>query len=196
MTPEQIQREIDAAEPRFISVSKLLPADRNPRLNDDAATSLARAVEEVGWGAPVLIQKSSGKLIAGHTRLKAAQMLKLERLPALVLDVDDRRAKALQLSDNRLAELAAWDWQGLTEELGEFGLDEAEALGFDSKYLEDLAEKIAEFGPLHDREGADDERAMFDGIGFGVVVYCEDESKQVEVLKICEQNRWKCRALT
>ena len=148
MTKDEIQAEIDAAEQTTVAVIDLLPADTNPRRNTDAAGVLAGAVQEVGWGAPVLIQKSSGKLIAGHTRHKAALQLGLERVPALVLDVDDRRAKALQLADNRLGELAAWDWPGLAEDLSAFGLEEVEAFGFDSKYLEDLADKVDGFGPL------------------------------------------------
>lgn len=151
LTIDEIQAEIDRATLVVAPVAELHPADRNPRHNTHAADRLAETVKATGWGAPPLVQKSSGKLIAGHTRLQAAAKLGLERLPVLVLDVDDRRAKALQLADNRLGELAGWDWPGLAEDLGAFGLEEAEALGFDSKYLEDLADKVENFGPL-DRE--------------------------------------------
>lgn len=148
MTPEEIQAEIDSAEQTTMPVAELLPREANPRKNSHAAKALAKTVEEVGWGSAPLIQKSSGMVIAGHTRLKAAKQLGLERLPVRIVDVDDRRAKALALADNRIGELADWDVEGLAQDLSDFGLDEVEKLGFDSKYLEDLADKVEGFGPL------------------------------------------------
>jgi ParB-like chromosome segregation protein Spo0J len=148
MTRDEIQAEIDASESAVVSIVELLPADVNPRRNNDASKALARLVLEMGWGAPPLIQKSTSKLIAGHTRVKAAQIVGLERVPVHILDVDDRRAKALQLADNRMGELAGWDFLELGEELSHFSLEEADALGFDAKYLEELADKVDNFGPL------------------------------------------------
>ena len=147
MSPEEIQAEIDAAVLEVMDVSDIRFADKNPRVNAEAAERLADTVREVGWGAPPLIQRSSGKLIAGDTRLRAARAIGLKRLPVLVLDVDDRRAKALQLADNRIAEIAQWDYVGLAEELEEFSPAELTALGFDTDYLHDLETKIPDFNP-------------------------------------------------
>lgn len=142
MTPEEIQAEIDAAEQKLVSVSELVPREKNPRVNDDAAEALAETVQAVGWGAPPLIQKSTGMVIAGHTRLKAAARLGLERLPVRIVDVDDRRAKALALADNRIGELAEWDTPALAEDLSEFSFEELEALGFDQDYLDALGDEL------------------------------------------------------
>lgn len=163
LTPDEIQAEIDnhqsmtltspdgsteTLSSSAVAIEQLIMRAENPRKNTDAATALAKAISEVGWGSPLLIQKSTGKIIGGHTRMKAARILGLKRLPVRVVDVDDRRAKAMALADNRLGELAGWDFALLADDLSEFGLDEAELLGFDSKFLEDIADKIADFGPL------------------------------------------------
>lgn len=163
MTPEEVQAEIDLGGSTEVTlpdgnletlqnppvpIEMLIPRRDNPRKNDIAAKQLAKTILEVGWGAPVLVQKETGLVIGGHTRLKAAKELGLKRLPVRLVDVDDRRAKAMALADNRVGELAEWDWAGLASDLSEFGLEEVEALGFDSKYLEKLADKVDGFGPL------------------------------------------------
>lgn len=148
LTVKDVQAEIDASEQVVMAIGDLIPREANPRKNTEAAKVLAQTVMAAGWGAAPLVQKSSGMIIAGHTRLKAALQLGLERLPVRVVDVDDKRAKALALADNRVGELAGWDFPGLAEDLGGFSLDEVEALGFDSKFLEDMADKVEAFGPL------------------------------------------------
>jgi hypothetical protein len=163
MTPEEVQLEIDRMSlvevaqddgsvetvmTPSIPIELLQARPDNPRINNEASKVLAKTIAEVGWGAPLLVQKETGMVIGGHTRLKAAQQLGLKRLPVRFVDVDDHRAKAMALADNRVAELATWDWNALAGDLGDFGLEEVEALGFDSKYLEDLAEKVDGFGPL------------------------------------------------
>ena len=160
MTPEQIQAEIDAGEGPTLSLAALEPREDNPRRNTVAAKQLARTIEQTGWGAPIVVQKKTGLIIAGHTRYKAAALLGLERVPVRELDVDYRRAQALALADNRVGEIAEWDFEALAKELETFSLDDAEALGFDSKYLEGLADKIAGFGPM-------DENPRLDELGEG-----------------------------
>lgn len=212
MTPQEIQAKIDAdahyelvgADGEIVEVTaavvpigELIPRPRNPRKNTDAAKALAKAITKVGWGAPILVQRETGVVIGGHTRIKAAHQLGLERLPVRFVDVDDQRAKEMALADNRLAELADWDFTLLGEELSEFGLEDAETLGFDSRFLEKMAAKLDDFGPLDvDASAAPDQSGMLDGIGFGVVVYCDNEEHQRSVLERCESEGWKCRALT
>lgn len=150
MDAAQIQQEIDSGELTRISVAELRPWDDNPRRNRAAAESLAKAVQAIGWGAPIVVQARSRRVIAGHTRLQAAKKIGLESLPAYVIDVDDRRATQIALADNRLGELAAWDLTGLAEQLATFTVDDADVMGFDQAYLDDLSKKVEGFGPLSD----------------------------------------------
>ena len=129
-----------ALETEWVAPSTLTPWSRNPRRNDAAAKRLAVTIEAHGWTTPVLVQSGSGRVIAGHTRLKAAALLGLDRVPVVRLDVDDRQADAIAIADNRLGELAEWDADGLAELLREFVDDDLDigALGWADDELAEL----------------------------------------------------------
>jgi len=55
-------------------LSHFIPYARNPRKNDHAVDRMAASIREFGFRAPVLA-RSSGEVIDGHLRLKAAQKL-------------------------------------------------------------------------------------------------------------------------
>ena len=120
-----------------VPVSALTPWKRNPRKNDEAAKRLASAIGRFGWTTPLLAQKSSGKVIAGHTRLKAAKILGLDVVPVAYLDVNNADAKAIAIADNRLGELAEWDDEGLEALLRELrdGGEDLAFLGYDDDDL-------------------------------------------------------------
>lgn len=136
----------------WVPVGELEPWDRNPRRNTEAAKRVAEAIRKDGWGAPIVAQSGTGRIIAGHTRWKAAAVLGLDVVPVRYVDVDDRSADRMALADNKLAEIADWDTAALADVLEGFSLDEVELMGWDSKELEKLADEV-DFGPL---EGGDD----------------------------------------
>ena len=65
-----------------------------------------------------MVIDSENVIVCGHTRLKAAKKLKLEKVPCVVADdLTADQIKAFRLIDNKTAELASWDFEKLTEEL-------------------------------------------------------------------------------
>jgi hypothetical protein len=116
------------------SVDSIVIYDRNPRKNDEAVAMMAAAIKEYGFKVPLLI-KSTGDLIDGHLRLKAAKKLKMESVPVIVVDdLTDAQIKAFRISINRMAELAEWDEELLSlefDDLKELGVS-IEKTGFDS----------------------------------------------------------------
>lgn len=100
-----------------VKITELKPYENNPRNNDDAAAAVARSIKEFGFKVPVIIDKNN-VIVAGHTRLKAAMLLKLESVPCIVADdLTDEQIKAFRLADNKVAELATWDFEALDKEL-------------------------------------------------------------------------------
>jgi hypothetical protein len=123
-----------------LPVETLIPYAGNPRKNDHAVEQVADAIKRFGFRVPVLA-KSDGTLIDGHLRVKAAQVLGMKDVPAIVCDdLSDADVRALRISINRLATLADWDSDLLGKELAALTADGVgiEALGFDGAALESL----------------------------------------------------------
>lgn len=99
------------------NINDVKPYENNPRKNDEAVEKVANSIKEFGWQQPIVVDKD-GIVIVGHTRLKAAQELGLDKVPVLVAkDLTDDQAKAYRLADNKTSELAIWDFPKLNIEL-------------------------------------------------------------------------------
>ena len=130
-----------------IKTGDLIPYENNPRNNDEAVEFVARSISEFGFKVPIVIDRNN-VIVTGHTRLKAAVRLGLETVPCIRADdLTDDQIKAFRLADNKVGEIATWDFEKLEVEigkidldLGEFGLDFSVA-GFESN-PEDIAAEI------------------------------------------------------
>ena len=101
-----------------ISISKIMPYDRNPRDNDKAVDAVANSIEEFGFQQPIVVDKDM-VIIVGHTRYKAAQQLGLKTVPVVIANnLDEEQVRAYRLADNRTNELATWNEAMLIEEIG------------------------------------------------------------------------------
>jgi DNA modification methylase len=119
-------------------VEKPLPYARNARVcPEQAIAKVAGSIHEFGFKNPILVD-AEGVIIAGHTRLLAAQRLELETVPVIVCaDLSPAKVKALRLADNRTGEETTWDEELLAVEIGELlGLDiDLSLTGFDEGEL-------------------------------------------------------------
>lgn len=124
-----------------VEISRVKPYIRNPRFNDQAVDAVAKSIELYGWHSPIIVDKDYC-IIAGHTRLKAAEKLGLSVIPILVADhLTPEQVKEYRIADNKLAELATWNYELLLSEiesLQDSGLD-LSLLDFE---IVDLAEPI------------------------------------------------------
>lgn len=104
-------------------IEDLKEYENNPRHNDGAIDAVANSIKEFGFKVPIIIDKNN-VIVAGHTRLKAARKLGLETVPCLIADdLTDDQIKAFRLADNKVSELAEWDFTKLEEELNNIELD-------------------------------------------------------------------------
>ena len=100
-----------------ISLSELVPYERNPRRNDKAVNAVKKSIEQFGFKVPIVID-ADNQIVAGHVRFKAARILGFDKLPCIVAsDLTPEQVKAFRLIDNKTAELAGWDYGKLGEEL-------------------------------------------------------------------------------
>jgi DNA modification methylase len=110
MTPLQIE---------YRPVASLIAYARNPRKNDHAVKQMASVIQEFGFRIPI-IAKSTGDVVDGHLRLKAAHHLGMETVPVLLADdLSPSQIKAFRLLANRSATWADWDDELLGLELAD-----------------------------------------------------------------------------
>lgn len=112
-----------------IDINQLIPYEKNPRKNDKAVNFVANSIKEFGFKVPLVVD-SQMIVVCGHTRLKAAKKLGIDKVPCIIADdLSDEQIKAFRLADNKVSEQAEWDFDLLDGEvndilnidLGEFG---------------------------------------------------------------------------
>lgn len=126
-----------------LPIDSLTPYEKNARQHKavDVAV-IKKSIEEFGMCDPIGIWGDKNIIVEGHGRLLALKELGYTEVPCIRLDhLTDEQRKAYALTHNRSAELSAWDFDILDEELkaleDEFDLD---ALGFTELLPEDEPE--------------------------------------------------------
>lgn len=70
--------------------------------------ALKSLIREVGFAEPIVLQKSTKMIIGGHHRVRALKEICVEdgiaipQIPAILLDVDDRTAKRMNIAFNKV----------------------------------------------------------------------------------------------
>ena len=111
-------------------ISQIIPYENNPRDNEGAVDAVAASIREFGFKVPIIIDKNN-VIVAGHTRLKAAQKLGLESVPCVLADdLTEEQVKGFRIADNKTAELADWDFDLLRSEMKKIGGIDMSEFGF------------------------------------------------------------------
>lgn len=106
-----------------VNINDIIPYDKNPRLNDEAVEYVANSIKEFGFKVPVILDKNN-VIITGHTRVKACEKLGIEEIPCIYADdLTEEQVKAFRLADNKVGEIADWDFELLNDELEKINLD-------------------------------------------------------------------------
>lgn len=127
---------------------------QNPRKNDgEPVRKVMESIRRFGFAAPI-VARTNGEVIAGHTRLKAAEALGLDRVPVRYMDLDPAEAHLLALADNKLNEEAEWDASMVASILSDFSFEDAALAGWDNDDLDKLANDLgANAKPFQAEEG-------------------------------------------
>ena len=128
----------------IIPISEIVPYNKNPRLNNQAVEVVAKSIKEFGFQNPIILDKDN-VIIAGHTRLKAAQKLELTEVPVIwANNLSPAQVKAYRIMDNKSGEYADWDFDALLMEIDELKeLDfNTDLTGFSTANLEDIKKDI------------------------------------------------------
>jgi len=102
----------------YVPLESLGVYPRNARTHSKhQIRQIAKSIQEFGFTNPIIVD-GQNTIMAGHGRLRAAQLLNLDRVPTIRLEtLTDDQIRAYVLADNKLAENAGWDKAILAIEL-------------------------------------------------------------------------------
>ncbi len=131
---------------RRVPIASLVPDPANARSHgEENLDAITASLRRFGQAEPLVIQKGTGRIIAGHGRLMAMRQLGWPDADVVDLDVDDMTATARGIASNMTAELAAWDepvLAKLLEQLRDAGA--IEGVGFDDIDIDELLSDVGD----------------------------------------------------
>ena len=110
----------------------------NPRTKR-SIDKVAQSIKEFGFQQPLVIDKKN-IIIVGHTRYEAAKLLELKKVPVIIANISQEKAKAYRIADNKTNEYSEWDYDLLHIELEELSKMQYDLknLGFGEQELESI----------------------------------------------------------
>ena len=99
-----------------VNIEIIKPYENNPRKNEAAIEIVARSIKEFGFKVPVILNEKN-VIVAGHTRILAAKMLGLKKIPVIYAnDLNEQQIKAFRIMENKSQDYAEWDMELLSKE--------------------------------------------------------------------------------
>lgn len=117
-----------------VMLDVLVTDPANARKGNIAA--LVESLREFGQHRPIVVQRSSNRIIAGNHTYMAAQTLGWDSIDVTYVDDDDVKAVRRAIADNATSDQAKWDDESLKALLDSVGSDIA---GIDEALLNRLA---------------------------------------------------------
>jgi len=111
MSDEQVQETKAKQRYAVVGINKVQEHPKNPRIGDVA--KIEKSIKANDFYGAVVVQKSTGYILAGNHRWKAAQKTGLKRIPVIYLDIDDEAATRVLLADNRTSDKSKYDQDAL-----------------------------------------------------------------------------------
>ena len=144
-----------------IKVEKLIPADYNPRKDlqpgDSEYEKIKRSLEEFGYVDPVIWNRTTGRVVGGHQRLKVLVSMGRTEVECVVVELDEEKEKALNVALNKIS--GDWDKEKLAVLMTD--LDAADfdvsLTGFDAAEIDDLFKDTLRDGVEDDDFDVDEE---------------------------------------
>lgn len=151
---------------------------QNPRRG--VVEAIAESIDVNGWYGAIVAQKSTGYILAGNHRYRAAVAAGAKTVPVIWMDIDDEAALRILLADNRTADLGHYDeavLAGILESLPTLG-----GTGYSPLAAAEAALDAAPAAPVDpDPEGG----ATGDSVApdaytpeYGVMIECSSEKQQ------------------
>lgn len=126
-----------------VPVDSLTLYPGNARKGDIRA--IAASLADNQQVAPIVVQRSTRYVLGGNNTLQAAQSLGWAEIDVVFVDVDDRRARKINVTLNRTADLASYDESLLLAQLADLDGD-LDATGYGLDDMDELRRVTGAFG--------------------------------------------------
>lgn len=176
---------------------KLSPLNPRKHFDQEKMRELSQSIKEKGILQPILVRPSNGKfeLVAGERRYKAAQLISLASIPAVIRELDDQQVMEIQIVENLQRE----DIHPMEEADGYFTLSRkgydatkiAEKIGRSVKYVYDRMKLLSLIKEARELFLADKFTA-----GHAILLARLSPSQQKEALDPYNQAVFTCEAVT
>jgi len=169
-------------------IEKPIAYARNARkISEAAVAKVAASIKEFGFRQPLVVD-SEAVIICGHARLLAAKRLGLKEVPVHVaIGLTPAQVKAYRLMDNRSHQETSWDIDLLPLEfadLKDLSID-LSLTGFDDLQVMRFLNGGSAAGPGFN----------VGDIAFKIVLDCDSEVQQAELLRRFTDEGYTCRPL-
>ena len=93
------------------NTAELLPAEYNPRKDlkpgDAEYEKLKRSIQQFGYVEPVIWNRTTGRVVGGHQRLKVLIDMGISEVDCVIVEMDEEKEKALNIALNKIS--GDWD---------------------------------------------------------------------------------------
>jgi hypothetical protein len=149
----------------MVPIEQVIPYARNPRVNTERSiAAVARSIKRYGWQQVILVDEHM-TIIAGHTRLLAAQQLGHRLVPVKIArGLTPVEVRGLRIEDNKSAEHSEWENTNLAWEFIGISQDGGDLTDLTSWEKDEIAAALRGVNAAKDAADAANERA---GLGSG-----------------------------
>lgn len=134
-----------------IALDKLVPYEKNVKIHTKRnIETIKNSLREFGQTKPIVVRRETMEILCGNGTYQAARAIGWKEIDCHVIDIDEEKAKALMIVDNRSSELSENDEKNLLDMLQGMDKDMLDLTGYDDSELD----KMIQFheGTLFDDE--------------------------------------------
>lgn len=167
----------DELADHLVPIDKVAEHPENPRQGQ--VQRIAESVRTNGVYKPIVVQRSTGYILSGNHTYRAITEAGASRVPVTYVDVDDVRARAILLADNRTSELGTFDEVQLAELLTELSAEgDLAGTGYTEEDLSDLLVSM-EPPPAPAKPAAPEKELRYNEDGLDITVgFADGQRKQ------------------
>lgn len=125
----------------YLNPAELTPYEKNARKHSPRdIEQIKESIQADGFNDPIGIWGDSNIIVEGHGRQIAALEMGIDRVPCIRLDhLTETQRRDYAIRHNRTAELSAWDFEKLEEELAALEIEGIDLSGLEFDIPEDFS---------------------------------------------------------